>query len=79
MAEARSDWRVEVVVDRAAVKEDVTRMLRLVERPKFSVTVSAASEAEARQRAEQLLRVNYAAGPAYVLALYPRRLPTGVP
>jgi hypothetical protein len=76
MAEAPSDWKVQVTLDRKAIVEDIDRLVRMLARQRVAVTVSAWNDEEAIAKARAHLELHSDISEAYMKAFNPRRLPT---
>ena len=76
MAEAPSDWKVQVTLDRKALVDDIAKLVRMLARQRVAVIVSASSREEALEEARGRLLLHVGVPACYVKALTPRRLPT---
>jgi len=48
MAEEPTDWRIQVILDRKALVEDIDKLLHILARQRVIVIISASSREEAR-------------------------------
>jgi ribosomal protein L5 len=76
MTEKPTDWRIQVVLDRKALVEDLGKLTKILARQRTYCVVSAVNEAEALKKAEEHLQRISGISPVYVKAMHPRRLPT---
>ena len=76
MAEAPSDWKVQVVLDRKAIVEDITKLAQILARQRVTVIVSASDSEDAIDRAKTHLILQTGILESYMKAFNPRRLPT---
>jgi hypothetical protein len=76
MAEAPSDWKVQVVLDKKAIVEDITKLAQILARQRLAVIVSASSREEAEEKAKNHLLLHAGISEAYLKAYNSRRLPT---
>jgi hypothetical protein len=76
MTEKPTDWRIQVVLDRKALVEDIDKLTKILARQRTYCTVSAVNEAEALKKAEEHLKLYSGIPTVYVKAMHPRRLPT---
>ena len=76
MAEESTDWKIQVVLDRKAIVEDITKLAQILARQRVIITVSASSREEALKKAEEHLHRYSSIPTVYVKALHPRKLPT---
>jgi hypothetical protein len=76
MAEAPSDWKVQVTLDRKAIVEDITKLVKMLAQQRWAVIVSASSSKEAIEKASLHLMVHSGVSPLYTKVFNPRRLPT---
>ena len=78
MTEEPTDWVVQVILDRGAIVDDITKLVHVLGRQRISYTVSASSGEEAIAKAAERLKRHTGVQGYYVKALNPRRMPTGV-
>ena len=76
MSEELSDWKVQIVLDRKALVDDITKLVQILARGPIYYTVAASSREAAIRKTEEYLHTYLDIGPAYVRAMHPRRLPT---
>jgi len=76
MTEKPTDWRIQVVLDRKALVEDIDKLTKILARQRTYCTVSAVNEAEALKKAEEHLQRYSSIPTVYVKAMHPRKLPT---
>lgn len=76
MAEESTDWKIQVVLDRKALVEDIAKMTKILARQRVIITVSASSREEALKKAEEHLQRYSGIPTVYVKTLHPRKLPT---
>ena len=76
MAEAPSDWKIEITLNRKALTEDIIRLTRILARQRIPIIVSASSLGEAEEKAREHLIRHGGLPLCYVKAMTPRRLPT---
>lgn len=76
MAEAPTDWKVQVILDRKAIVEDITRLAQILARQRVAVIVSASNSEEAIDKARAHLELHAEISESYMKAFNPRRLPT---
>ena len=76
MTEEPMDWRIQVVLDRRALVEDIDKLVRILARQRVIVTVSALSREEALKKSEEHLQRISGIPTVYVKAMHPRKLPT---
>jgi len=76
MAEELTDWKVQVVLDRKALVEDITKLAQILARQRVAVIVSASSRELAEEKARVYLPLHAGISWCYVKSLSSRRLPT---
>ena len=76
MAEEPTDWKVQVVLDRRAIVEDITKLAQILARERIYYTVAASSREEAIEKAKVCLQRHVGVPACYVRSFHPRRLPT---
>ena len=76
MAEEPTDWKVQVVLDRRAIVEDITKLAQILARERIYYTVAASSRDEAIEKAKVCLQRHVGVSERYVRSLHPRKLPT---
>ena len=76
MAEEPTDWEVQVVLDRRAIVEDITKLAQILARERIYYTVAASSREEAMEKTRMFLMRFVGVPERYVRSLDPRRLPT---
>jgi hypothetical protein len=76
VAEELTDWKVQVVLDRRAIVEDITKLAQILARERIYYTVAASSRGEAIDKAKVYLQRHVGVPERYVRSLHPRRLPT---
>ena len=76
MAEAPTDWKIMVTLDRKALVEDIDKLVHILARQRPCCIVSAVNEAEALKKAEERLKQHYGIPAMYVKDMLPRKLPT---
>jgi len=76
MAEEPTDWKVQVVLDRRALVEDITKLAQILARERIYYTVAASSRDEAIEKAKVYLQRHVGVPERYVRSLDPRKLPT---
>jgi len=74
MTEKPTDWRIQVVLDRRALVEDIAKLTKILARQRTYCIVSAVNEAEALKKAEEHLKLHSGIPTVYVKAMHPRRL-----
>ena len=76
MTEAPSDWKVQVVLDRKAIVEEITKLVQILARQRVAVVVSASDSERAIEKASAHLELYAGISEAYIKAFNPRKLPT---
>jgi hypothetical protein len=76
VAEEPTDWEVQVVLDRRAIVEDITKLAQILARERIYYTVSASSREEAIEKAKVHLQRFVGVPERYVRSLDPQKLPT---
>jgi hypothetical protein len=76
MAEALSDWKVQVTLDRKAIRKDIAKLEQILARERIYYTVAARSRDEAMGKTKACVRRYLEVPTRYVRSLNPRRLPT---
>jgi hypothetical protein len=76
MTEKPTNWRIQVVLDRRALVEDIAKLTKILARQRTYCVVSAVNEAEALKKVEERLQRINGIPTVYVKAMHPRRLPT---
>jgi hypothetical protein len=76
MAEAPTDWKVQVTVRKGAIVEYLTTLAELLVRERIYYTVAASSREEAISEARRLFLLHNNVPERYVRSYDPRRLPT---
>ena len=76
MAEALSDWKVHITLDRKAIAKDIAKLADLLAREKIYYTVAASSRDGAMEKATGFFLLHTEVPERYVGSLDPRKLPT---
>jgi hypothetical protein len=76
VTEVPSDWKVQVTLDRKAIRKDITKLEKILARERIYYTVAARSRDEAIGKAGACVRRYLDVPTRYVRSLSPRRLPT---
>jgi len=76
MTGGKTDWKVQAILDRDQLEEDIGALVEILKRQRVSCIVDADSEETARMAASHHMKVHMGIPPRYVRALHPRRLPT---
>jgi len=72
----KTDWKINAVLDREAITEDINDLVKILARQRVNCIVSAEDSDEALAEAKKHLQ-RYAGIPEkYLKALHPSRLPT---
>jgi hypothetical protein len=76
VAEALSDWKVQVILDRKAIVHDITMLAQVLARERIFYLVAASSREEAMKKGKRSFVFVTGAPERYVRSLNPRKLPT---
>jgi len=76
MAEALSDWKVQVTLNKTAIVLEITKLAELLARERIYYTVAASSRDNAMEKTLDILQRIGEVHPRYVRSLDPRKLPT---
>ena len=72
----KTDWKVQVILDRDALVEDISQLAKILARQRVAVIVSASSGEDAKVAARKHLQKYMAIPEVYLKTLHPRKLPT---
>jgi len=75
-ATEKTDWKVQAILDRDALVEDIAKLAKILARQRVAVIVSASSREDAEMAARKHIQQYMAIPGVYLKTLHPRRLPT---
>lgn len=76
MTEEKTDWKIQVTLDRDAVVEDIVRLVKILKRQQVYCVVSASTREEAVEKAKVHMWQYGGIPTVYLKTMHPRRLPT---